>query len=234
MTPVMYQQWRRLTFLHWRYRPEDVRRLLPRGLDVDVFDGSAWVGLVPFVMTVRAARGPAVPWASFFPETNVRTYVRGPDGRTGIWFFSLDAARLGAVLVARAGYGLPYLWSRMDVRRDGDAGMVRYRCARRPGGGSASMVDVRVGDAIARGEVGELDDFLTARFRLYSAARGALRVASADHAPWPLRRVREVRMRDRLVEAAGLPPPAEAPRALFSPGVDVRVGGATSVLGARD
>jgi uncharacterized protein len=224
----MRMRWADLTFLHWRYRPEEVQRLLPRGLEVERFDGSAWVGLVPFVMTVRAARGPAVPWASFFPETNVRTYVRGPDGRTGIWFFSLDAARLGAVLVARAWYGLPYMWSRMDVRPA--EGTARYRCVRRwPEAGPASAVDVTIGDPVARADVTELEEFLTARFLLYSAARGRLAAAPAHHAPWPLRRVAEVRVRDQLVEASGLPTPRGLPLALYSPGVDVEVGGAIAI-----
>lgn len=228
--PVMRMRWADLTFLHWRYRPDEVQRLLPRGLEVEPFDGSAWVGLVPFVMTARASRGPAVPWASFFPETNVRTYVRGPDGRTGIWFFSLDAARLGAVLVARAWYGLPYMWSRMGVRQQEEQGTIRYRCVRRwPEAGVFSAVDVRLGDAIARVDVTDLEEFLTARFLLYSSVRNRLAAAPAHHAPWPLRRVAEVRVRDRLVEAAGLPPAREAPLTLYSPGVDVEVGGATAI-----
>src|SRR6266545_3110550 len=90
--------------------------LLPPGLEVETFDGAAWVGLVPFLMDgVRPPGVPPLPWASRFPETNVRTYALGPDGRGAIWFLSLDAARLGAVLTARASYALPYFWSRMSV-----------------------------------------------------------------------------------------------------------------------
>src|SRR2546423_2489451 len=92
--PVMLQEWRHLTFLHWRYRPDVIQALLPAGLTVQTMDGSAWVGLIPFLMSgVRPPRVPALPWLSRFPETNVRTYVSGPDGGTGIWFLSLHAAR---------------------------------------------------------------------------------------------------------------------------------------------
>ena len=116
-----------LTFLHWRYPPETVQALLPDGLEVETFDGVAWVGLIPFLMDrVRPRWLPPVPWLSRFPETNVRTYVRGPDGRTGIWFFSLDAARLPAVLAARVGFGLPYYWSEMSVRAMGDMGITWF------------------------------------------------------------------------------------------------------------
>src|SRR5437764_4088089 len=118
----MRMRWSEVTFLHWTYEPDRVQRLLPPGLTAETFDDSAWVGLVPFRMTVRASRGPAVPWVSFFPETNVRTYVRAVDGSTGIWFFSLDAAQPGAVVTARSWLGPPYEWARMAVVGAGGAG----------------------------------------------------------------------------------------------------------------
>jgi len=118
--PVMHHRWRDAGFLHWRYPAAQVQDLLPAGVEVETFDGSAWLGIVPLVMDdVRAPYVPALPWLSRFPETNVRTYVRGPDGASAIWFFSLDAARLPVVVAARVGYGLPYFWSDMTVRRRG-------------------------------------------------------------------------------------------------------------------
>ena len=114
--PVMLQSWRWLTFLHWRYEPTLIRGRLPKGLELDIFDGVAWIGLTPFVLeNLRLPLLPALPWISRFPETNLRTYVRGPDGEPGIWFFSLDAARLLAVVAARFTYGLPYKWAQMRV-----------------------------------------------------------------------------------------------------------------------
>ena len=106
----MYQGWRNLTFLHWRYPAEVLQAHLPAGLRIDTFDGSAWLRLAPFMLRLRV---------SAFPETNVLTYVIGPDGGSGVWFFSLDAAQLLAVVGARLAYGLPYMWSRMRVHADG-------------------------------------------------------------------------------------------------------------------
>jgi uncharacterized protein YqjF (DUF2071 family) len=113
--PVMRQRWERLTFLHWSYDPAVVQRLLPGGLSVDTFGGAAWVGLVPFFMRVHTPGDHGAPWVSNFCETNVRTYAVDREGRAGIWFLSLDAARLGAVAVARASYQLPYFWSSMRL-----------------------------------------------------------------------------------------------------------------------
>ena len=89
-----------------------MQRLLPPGLTAETFGGTAWIGLIPFLMEgIRPPVLPAMPWLSRFGEINVRTYVHDDQGRSGIWFFSLDAARLPAVAAARAGYWLPYFWS---------------------------------------------------------------------------------------------------------------------------
>jgi uncharacterized protein YqjF (DUF2071 family) len=221
----MYQDWRILTFLHWRYPPEIVQELLPAGLEVDTFDGDAWVGLVPFLMDrVRAPTLPASPWLSRFPETNVRTYVRGPDGRTGIWFFSLDAARLPAVLAARLGFGLPYQWSAMSVSSAGDA--VAYHSRRRWPGPQRALCDAQIelGDAFTEGELGPLDHFLTARFRLYSVVADRLVAADAEHPPWPLRRAWLGHLRQNLLQVAGLPTARGEPLMHASDGVRVRIG----------
>jgi uncharacterized protein YqjF (DUF2071 family) len=221
--PVMIHRWETLAMLHWPYAPEVVQQLLPAPLAVDVFDGRAWVGLVPFRMRIRLPRSRFVPWLSSFPETNVRTYVIGPDGRRGIWFLSLDVPRLGAVVVARATYRLPYHWSRMRMARNGE--LIRY-CSRRrwpgPHGVGGSVV-VRVGDPID--DVGELEQFLTARWGLYASSLGGIVDAPVEHGRWPLRHAEVILVNDSLVPAAGLPAPVGEPHALYSAGVEVRIGG---------
>jgi uncharacterized protein YqjF (DUF2071 family) len=228
--PVMRQRWERLTFLHWPYDPAVVQRLLPPGLQADVLGGAAWVGLVPFFMHVLTPGGPRVPWVSSFCETNVRTYVRDREGRTGLWFFSLDAARLGAVGVARATYRLPYFWSSMRLASGREEAVgcdeISYTCRRRwPGPrGTASRVRVRVGDLYGAAELVKRDHFLTARWILFSIHGSRHRFARAQHRPWPLYRAEALAVDDRLVPATGLPPPQGEPLVHYSPGVDVRIG----------
>ena len=220
----MIHRWDQLTFLHWSYDPTVVQRLLPEGLTVDTFDGRAWVGLVPFLMEVRPPRGPAVPWLSHFCETNVRTYATAPDGTRGVWFLSLDAARLAAVATARTTYRLPYFWSSMNLDQKDD--IWTYSSQRRwPGPrGASSFVRVRVGDPYTPEDLGDLDHFLTARWRLYSDRRQGLRFALAAHPPWPLHRVDLLDLDDELVTATGLPAPQGEPICHWSPGVEVRIG----------
>jgi uncharacterized protein YqjF (DUF2071 family) len=223
--PVMTQRWERLTFVHWSFDASCVRQLLPEWLEVETFDGAAWVGVVPFFMRVGTARGHRVPWVSNFCETNVRTYVRDREGRSGIWFFSLDAARLGAVLTARTTYRLPYFWSRMRLDEHGNE--MTYECKRRwPDRQTAtSRLRIRVGAPFAAADLSDRDHFLTARWVLFSAAGERRRFARAFHTPWPLHRAEPVAVDDLLLTIAGLPSrQGQQPIVHYSPGVDVRIG----------
>src|SRR5262245_62587079 len=126
--PVMFQEWRAISFLHWRTDAGLIGPMLPPRLTPDIFDGSPWIGLTPFRLNgLRLRFGPRLPWLSSFPETNLRTYVKGPAG-DGIWFFSLDAARVLAVLGARWIFGLPYYWARMSIEVKGSR--LRYQSTR--------------------------------------------------------------------------------------------------------
>jgi uncharacterized protein len=222
--PVMRQRWERLTFLHWAYEPAVIQQLLPHGLLVDTFGGAAWVGLVPFFMRVHTPGGHGGPWVSNFCETNVRTYARDPRGQAGIWFLSLDVARLGAVAVARASYRLPYFWSSMRLAERGPE--ITYSCQRRlPGPRTVtSQVRVRAGARYEPAALTDRDHFLTARWMLFSVLAGRLFFARAQHPPWPLHRADAVTVDDSLITAAGLPAPHGPPLMHYSPGVDVRIG----------
>jgi uncharacterized protein len=215
----MRQVWRSLTFLHWRYDAEIIASRLPRGLTLDTFDGSAWVGLVPFVLAGVQLHGlPALPWISEFPETNVRTYVRGADGERGVWFFTLEADRLAAVILARAWYKLPYRWAAMRVRRRGSAVEYRSRRSRLFGQGS-SLIGIEIGGAV---DPTELDHFLTARFRLYAAAKGHIAYAQIEHPPWPLRRATITALNETLMENSGVPAPKGEPLIHYSDELHVK------------
>lgn len=216
----MRQEWRDLAYLHFRYDPADVAPLLPDGLEVDTFDGSAWVGVIPFSMRgVGLPHGPAVPYFGAFAEVNVRTYVR-IGGVPGVWFCSLDVDRLAPALVARATYRLPYCWGATTHRRTGDTVVTAIR-RRWPQRTDPSLLEVRAGPPVA---ADDLAVFLTARWGLFSRARHGLRYAPVDHEPWPLRSATVDVWDDVLLRAAGLPPPGGDPHVLFSDGVAVRIG----------
>lgn len=217
--PVTRHAWCSMTFLHWSFDPERLAPFVPAPFEVDTWDGRAWVSLTAFVMTrFRVGPLPPVPRLSTFPETNLRTYVRGPDGLDGIWFFSLEADILPLVVGASTLYGVPYKWADMEVV-EGET--IRYRSRRRFGPPVGHDITVRVG---ADCESTPLDDWLTGRWRAYSTVRGRPAVAPVDHPPWPLAEVTVLDLEQSLFAAAGLPAPEEPPRARYSSGVDVRLG----------
>lgn len=217
----MVQQWRDLAYIHWRYPIEEVQALLPAGLEVDVYDKSAWVGLIPFSMRkIGLPRLPAVPYLGSFPEVNVRTYVRC-NGQPGVWFFSLDVNRFLPALVARTTYLLPYCWG--AARHYVDGTTVNTKVRRRWPSRSSTNISLSVGDAIDAPS--DLDVFLSARWGLYSKGfRNSLRYAPVDHEKWPLYSATLLDLDDSLVMSAGLSQPQGEPHVMFSPGVSVRVG----------
>ena len=144
---MVRQRWCDVVFLHWQLDPAIVGARLPSGLVVDELDGAAWVTLVAFgVRATRPAWGPAVPFVSDFTETNLRTYVIGPDGRDGLWFFTLETDSLPTVLGARL-LGIPYRWATMVRRRSGTE--LAYGSRRR-----AVLVDGDAHDPRRRGRLG--------------------------------------------------------------------------------
>ncbi len=222
---VMRQRWHDLLFAHWPVAPEALARHLPAGLRLDLFDGHAWLGVVPFRMTgVRLAGLPPLPGARAFPELNVRTYVRHGDAG-GVWFFSLDAANRLAVAVARRWFGLPYFAARMRCEAQGEA--VDYESVRLRARGPPAALRARYEPAgpPAVAHAGTLEDFLTHRLALFAAdRRGRLLRADVAHAPWPLQPARAELAHNSMAEPLGLTlrgPPASL---LFARFLDVRVG----------
>jgi len=218
--PIMRQDWRDVAFLHWRGDPAAVRRVIPPQLEPDLFDGTGWVGLVPFeIENLSTPQGPEIPWVSRFPETNVRTYVVDGAGRRGVWFSSLDAARWPAVIGARAGFGLPYYWGWMSVRRNGN--IARYVSRRLSPRGGRCRLTIGIGDPLP--QPSELEIFLTARFRLFAEWRRCLFMTEISHERWPLQRASVLKLEENLVEKAGIICPRGEPLVHFAAGVDVIV-----------
>ena len=184
---VMAMRWHDLLLMHWPIRPQVLRPLIPAALELDTFDGWAWLGVVPFRMTgVRPRYLPEWLYSSAFPEINVRTYVKTP-GRSGVWFFSLDAANRLAVRLARTWYGLPYYDARMRVGQEGET--VHYRSTRthRRAAPAAFDASYAPSGAVYHANPGTLDHWLTARYCLYAVRRrGRVGYGDIHHALWPL------------------------------------------------
>lgn len=219
----MAMAWSEVLFAHWPIPPESLAGRIPPGLELETFDGSAWIGVVPFMMRgVRARCAPPLPGLSVFPELNVRTYVSA-RGKPGVWFFSLDAASRICVRAARATFRLPYFDAEMRARRDGE--WIEYASLRTHRGARPARFAGRyrpIGERLDAAPE-SLERWLTERYCLYAVDRaGRVLRGEIDHAPWPLRRAEAEISINAMLEQIGLAPPSSPPRLLYSDGVDVR------------
>jgi uncharacterized protein YqjF (DUF2071 family) len=218
---AMIQRWSSASFLHWRVDTATLRPLVHRALEVEEFDGSAWIGLIPFRMMMRLPYQPELPVISHYPETNVRTYVRDRNGRSGLWFLSLDVPRSVVVAAARSTLRLPYAWSRMSTEEIPDG--MSYAAERMaPARGMRS--DVVVSTARGQEDDSELARFLSARFRLFGRGPFGLFEVDVEHPPWTVATAEALSVEDELVAAAGVEISGPPDHVLFSTGVDVRLG----------
>lgn len=226
---VMRPKWRELLFLHWSIEPQVLEPLLPPGLEADTFEGSAYIGLVPFLM--RDSRPGFLPdiglrhLSDDFAEVNVRTYVRHRGANPGVWFFSLDAASLPAVIAARLWFKLPYFWARMHVGARGRYYSRRLWPAPKPARCRLKYLVEEEEPRVA--EVGSLEEFLVERYLLYSRRGSQLFAGRVAHEPYRIQRAQVLSLREDLVKAAGIQVLGPPPLACYSEGVDV------SVLGLR-
>ena len=198
---IMGQTWDDLLFVHGRAPAEALRTHLPRGLELDLFEDDAWIGVTPFRVTGLRARGlPPLPFVSSFLEVNARTYVTA-GGKPGIWFFSLDASSELAVEAARRAYRLPYF--RASMRADWIGGRLDYKSTRRDPRGKPAALRARyrpTGDVLDAGPR-SLAHFLTERYCLYTEDAGRVKRAEIHHAPWPLQPA------EAEIEENTMPPP---------------------------
>ncbi len=219
--------------------PSLLRPVIPQGLEIDTWDGDAWLGVVAFTMTgVRPWWSPSIPGVSAFHETNLRTYVHVGGRAPGVYFVSLEAAKSLAVRVARWRWNLPYYRAQMTIRRDGQR--IGYRSRRlwpEPRDAETNL-ECEIGgaqnDHAPHAEPGTLEFFLAERYLLYTASRqgrlpkSELLCGQVHHTPYPLRSARLLCCEETLARAAGIAVPGdEQPAApchtMFSPGVNVEV-----------
>ncbi|MCF3651312.1 YqjF family protein [Synoicihabitans lomoniglobus] len=223
-SPVMYQRWQDLLFLHWRWDPAAIQATLPAGLTVDTFEGDAWVGIVPFWMrAVRPRFLPPLPGLSWFQELNLRTYVHDARGRPGVWFYALDCNQPLAVILARSLFGLNYVHARQTGCLPTSHRPAEFHSLRRATGGVSHFRYESVG-ATRTAAPGSLEFFLVERYRLFAQRRGRLWSGRVWHPPYAISAVDVDQAETALWVDHGFPSPDRpADHAVMSSGVNVSV-----------
>jgi hypothetical protein len=233
----MKQTWNDLLFAHWPIPLAELRPLVPDELTLDIFDGHCWIGVVPFWMSgIRARGAPPIPGVSRFPELNVRTYVTY-GGKPGVYFFSLDITSRIAVWGARTFYHLPYFHAAMDTREE--RARILYSCKRdsrslrsrgergRPSLHEPDTAEFRgsyraLGPARVR-DKGLLEDFLTARYCLYTIHEEQIYRCDIHHLPWTLQDAEASIECNTMAAAARIALPDAPPLLHFSKKLDVLI-----------
>jgi uncharacterized protein YqjF (DUF2071 family) len=215
--------WRDALFLHWPVEAGALRALIPRDLELDVMDGSAWIGIVAFSIAGARARGvPALLGLRSFGEVNVRTYVTGA-GTPGVWFLSLDAASAVTVRAGRHALHLPYYDARIVTARNEHA--FTFRAERTDKRAPAARFDARahLADGVRTAPAGSLEHRLVERYCFFTVdGRGRTVRGDVLHAPWPLQDATVTIAENSLLAAAGMAPSTDAPLAHASAGVAAR------------
>ncbi|MDQ7025869.1 MAG: DUF2071 domain-containing protein [Anaerolineae bacterium] len=219
---VMAQTWQRLLFAHYPIPVATLRPMIPPELEIDTWDGTAWIGIVPFRMTGVRLRGlPPVPFTHTFPELNVRTYVV-KDGIAGVWFFSLDAANPLAVFTARRWFHLPYYHADMTISEQGDN--IQYHSYRSHRGATKGVF---VGSYRPTGSVQDYapdshERWLTERYALYAAnKRGKLYRGDIQHQLWSVQPAEANIEQNSIVAASGIALPDTKPLLHYVHHIDV-------------
>jgi len=203
---IINQSWAKLLFAHWVIPVAVMRQVVPEQFELDLYEGQAYIGVVPFLMREVSPRYvPSLPWLSYFPELNVRTYVTH-SGQPGVYFFSLDACNPIAVWIARTFYLLPYFNAAMQckVSVGSNGQQINYRSRRNSK--TICSLDVTYGPDgdIYRSRPGSLDYFLTERYCLFTLAHGHVYRGDIHHKPWPLQPAWAQWAENLMVEPLGL------------------------------
>tara|TARA_B100000700_G_scaffold330327_1_gene455941 strand:+ start:714 stop:1451 length:738 start_codon:yes stop_codon:yes gene_type:complete len=178
---ALSQEWRNLTFMHWEVEPEKIAPYIPEGVELDLFEGKAYVGTIPFEMkNVRPRFLPAVPGISSFPEFNIRTYVKR-NGIAGVLFLTLDAQSRVTCWHAPRAYGLPYRYAKCKFRSSKE----KFSWKSKRGSDGVSLEgECSVKGLQRQAQIGSLEYFLFERYSLYTEHKGKLHMAYTLHEPW--------------------------------------------------
>lgn len=221
---IVFQRWETLLFASWPVAPEVMRACVPIELEIDTFDGTAWLTIVPMHMRDLHVRDlPPIPGTSTFPEINLRTYVK-VGGRSGVYFFSIECNAPFADLVANLLFDFPYKRATMSYRVDGDS--IAIDSARAETGVTNADFVAKyqpVGDAFTPA-AGSLEDFLLTRYASFSVANtGAVLRGDLHHDEWTIRRAQADIKTNSLARAAGIQVLDRAPQLYYSQGTDTVV-----------
>lgn len=175
-----YQEWNGAVFLHWPVDHKELRKHVPAEIEIDLFEGKAWVSLVAFTMeNIRPAYLPPFAPVSYFHEVNIRTYSRY-NAKAGVYFLSMEGSKWLSCKVAKAMSELPYRYSKMKRGKNSFA-------SDNAGSGDRLLIEYGSGERAANKS--GLDKWLTERYALHQDAGKSIHEFEVHHIEWPVQPV---------------------------------------------
>lgn len=221
---IMYQAWKELLFIHWEIEPHEIKHLIPEGLELDTFNGKAWIAVVPFMMRdIKPRYTFPVPWISYFLELNVRTYVK-LNNKPGVYFLSLEASNPLAVRIARKLFYLPYMDAKMSIiKRNGYFEYYSKRTHKNEPEAELHLKYKPISDIISY-QHNSIEHWLTERYCLYSAnEKGHIYIGEIHHKKWELQVAECEIITNTMTLAHGIKTPETKPLLHYSKNLEVVV-----------
>lgn len=215
---IMRQTWNNLLLANYPIKLDILRKLVPKKLPLDSFDGMGWIGVVPFHMTGLRLRGvPPVPGTDRFPQINVRTYIT-LDGKPGVYFFSLDAANWLAAKMAKTFFHIPYNFA--DIRVESSESTFHFESKRKDMGLVCSYRPI---SEPFYAEKGSFDWWMVERYCFYTVnKKGVPLRCDILHRPWLLQRAEAEFPQNTMLSMQGMQVESNNPTIHFSKKVEVR------------
>ena len=181
----LFMHWHDLLFLHWPVRPETIRPLIPRVLELDTFDGWCWIGIVPFSHERCSTALPSDPFGFSRAE---RPHLREDTAQDRCLVLQPGC---GLAVRAARWLGMPYYNARMKVGSAGES--VDYKSLRDHKKAAAAEFEATYAPTgeTYMAQTGTLDHWLTERYCLFSALKPDRIVFGEIHHPqWCLQPAR--------------------------------------------
>ena len=181
-------EWRNLVMLNYRVDPGILEQFVPRGTEIDSFQGHTYISIVGFqFLRTRLLGGLAIPFHANFDEVNLRFYVRRNEGeevRRGVVFVKEIVPRPAIAAVARLAYGEKYIHCPMRhaVSMGAGAPSASYEWKFR---GKWCVVGATTASAPVLPAGGSLEQFITEHYWGYTRRRDGQTVEyRVSHVPW--------------------------------------------------
>jgi len=175
-----YQEWNNAIFLHWQVDLTELKKFVPKELEIDLFEGKPWVSMVAFTMEkMRPKNMISFPPISNFDEINIRTYVKY-KGKTGVYFLSIEGGSIVSCKLAKGISELPYRYSKIKREENSfNSSNTDFN--------DELKIEYIIGEKVSKKD--KIDKWLTERYALFQDTESSINAFEIHHVEWPINNI---------------------------------------------